>query len=67
MLNKATREFSGVGRDVLKRLWDKYGNPGDVALEAKVSTWFERSNSITLKYTASERVWFVYVSRMFAP
>ena len=36
VLNKATMEVSGAGRDVLKRLWNKYGDPGDVAFEAKV-------------------------------
>jgi DNA ligase-1 len=38
VLNKATMEVSGAGRDVLKRLWNKYGDPGDVAFEAKVSS-----------------------------
>lgn len=49
MLNKATQEVSGVGRDVLKRLWDRYGDPGDVAFEAKVSIRSERGNSLSLE------------------
>lgn len=67
MLNKATQEVSGVGRDVLKRLWDKYGDPGDVAFEAKVSIWSEQGHSLALKYTDSKPVWFVHVSRTFGP
>ncbi|KAJ9110669.1 hypothetical protein QFC19_001498 [Naganishia cerealis] len=35
ILNKAITEVSGVNRDGLKRLWDRHGDPGDVAFEAK--------------------------------
>jgi hypothetical protein len=31
-------EVSGAGREVLKRLWNKYGDPGDVAFEAKAGS-----------------------------
>lgn len=36
ILNKAITEVSGVNREGLKRLWDRHGDPGDVAFEAKV-------------------------------
>jgi hypothetical protein len=36
ILNKAITEVSGVNREGLKRLWDRFGDPGDVAYEAKV-------------------------------
>ncbi|KAJ9092045.1 hypothetical protein QFC20_007476 [Naganishia adeliensis] len=35
ILNKAITEVSGVNREGLKRLWDRFGDPGDVAYEAK--------------------------------
>lgn len=41
ILNKAVVEVSGASRETLKRLWDKWGDPGDVAFEAKVSRSIE--------------------------
>lgn len=35
VLGPAVREVSGVSREAMKRLWDKWGDPGDVAFEAK--------------------------------
>ncbi|KAJ9101148.1 hypothetical protein QFC21_003366 [Naganishia friedmannii] len=35
ILNKAITDVSGVNREGLKRLWDRCGDPGDVAFEAK--------------------------------
>ncbi|KAK8861449.1 hypothetical protein IAR55_002268 [Kwoniella newhampshirensis] len=35
ILTKAVQEVSGLQRRDLKRLWEKWGDPGDVAFEAK--------------------------------
>lgn len=36
ILNRAIKDVSGLQARDLKRLWTKYGDPGDVAYEAKV-------------------------------
>jgi DNA ligase-1 len=48
VLNNAVKDVSGAGRDVLKRLWDKWGDPGDVAFEAKVRSFYRFRFSATL-------------------
>ncbi|KAL2313374.1 DNA ligase [Schizosaccharomyces pombe] len=50
MYSKALKEVCGITASALKNLWNKYGDPGDVAFEAKVSVrTLSRPEPLTIK------------------